>query len=87
MTSVITGDIIKSRAVTDQGLWLAQLKSALESLSPDASFYEIFRGDSFQIEYRDYLSSYRAAVYIKACIKSIKGLDVRLSIGIGEKSF
>ena len=26
-------------------------------------------------------------MYIKACIKTIKGLDVRLAIGIGKKSF
>lgn len=85
MTSVITGDIIKSRE-SNQEVWLNKLKSALSELSSDKSFYEIYRGDSFQFECRDYYRSFEAAVYIKACMKSIKGLDVRMSIGIGKKS-
>ncbi len=86
MTSVITGDIIKSRSINNQGLWLKELKFALGMLSSDQSYYEIYRGDSFQLEFKDFYKSFEAAVYIKACIKSIKGLDVRMSIGIGEKS-
>ncbi len=87
MTSIITGDIIKSRDALSQELWLNKLKSALSMLSSDASFYEIYRGDSFQLEHSAYFESFFAAVYIKACIKSIKGLDVRISIGIGDKSY
>ncbi|MDP5081526.1 MAG: transcriptional regulator [Winogradskyella sp.] len=87
MTSVITGDIIKSRNVTDQNLWLKTLKSALGALSRDSSYYEVYRGDSFQIECRDLLNSFEHALYIKACIKTIRGLDVRLAIGIGTKSY
>ncbi|OZV68123.1 SatD family protein [Winogradskyella aurantia] len=87
MTSVITGDIIKSRAVKNQSIWLDELKYALKTLSLDASQYEIYRGDSFQLEYPQYPKSFEAAVYIKACIKTIKGLDVRLSIGIGNKTY
>ena len=87
MTSVLTGDIIKSRKVTDQDVWLKTLKSALEMLSRDASYYEVYRGDSFQIECGDILDSFEYALYIKASIKTIKGLDVRLAIGIGDKSY
>jgi len=87
MTSVITGDIIKSRNFENQELWLEPLKLALHNLSNDKSYYEIYRGDSFQIEYKDYSKSFYAATYMKACIKSVKGLDVRMSIGIGEKSY
>lgn len=86
MTSIITGDIIKSRTVLEVDTWLIPLKSALSKLSNTAS-YEIYRGDSFQIEIKDYPTSFIAAVYIKACIKTIKGLDVRLAIGIGSKSY
>jgi len=86
MTSVITGDIIKSRSINNQNVWLTELKSALSRLSSNPSYYEIYRGDSFQLEFRDYYASFEAAVYIKACLKSIKGLDVRMSIGIGKKS-
>jgi len=86
MTSVITGDIIKSRSIGNQNVWLSKLKYALNKLSSDESYYEIYRGDSFQFEIRDYYMSFEAAIYIKACIKSIKGLDVRMSIGVGDKS-
>lgn len=87
MTSVITGDIIKSRNIKNQNIWMEQLKYALNMLSSDKSYYEIYRGDSFQYECRDIYDSFRHAVYIKSCIKTIKGLDVRMSIGIGTKDY
>ena len=87
MTSVITGDIIHSTKYSDPNIWLTPLKSALTTLSPDTKYWEIYRGDSFQIEIRDFLTSFEKAIYIKACIKCIKGLDVRLAIGIGSKTF
>ena len=87
MTSIITGDIIKSRKAISEELWLIPLKSALSKLSSDASFYDIYRGDSFQLECNKIEDSCRTAVYIKAFLKSIKGLDVRMSIGIGTKNY
>ena len=87
MTSIITGDIIKSRKAISEELWLIPLKSALSKLSSDASFYDIYRGDSFQLECSKIEDSFRTAVYIKAFLKSIKGLDVRMSIGIGTKNY
>ena len=85
-TSVITGDIIKSRH-KDTKIWTDQLKQCLAHLVKDPHYWEIYRGDSFQIELKDVSQSYLAAIYIKACIKSIKGLDVRLAIGIGIKTY
>lgn len=87
MTSVITGDIIKSRNIKDQNIWMEQLKYALNTLSSDKSYYEIYRGDSFQYECKDVYDSFINAVYIKSCIKTIKGIDVRMSIGIGTKDY
>lgn len=87
ITSVITGDIIKSTQQSDPKVWLEPLKKALENLSSEPKYWEIFRGDSFQIEIEDISKSFEAAVYLKAYIKTIKGLDVRLSIGIGEKTY
>ena len=87
MTSVITGDIIKSRNIKDQNIWMEQLKYALNTLSSDKSYYEVYRGDSFQYECRDIYDSFINAVYLKSCIKTIKGLDVRMSIGIGKKDY
>lgn len=87
MTSVITGDIIKSRKAINEDLWLKPLKTALSELTEDASFYDIYRGDSFQLECRNVTDSFRTAVYIKAFLKTVKGLDVRMSIGIGDKKY
>ncbi|MFD0941440.1 SatD family protein [Pedobacter boryungensis] len=83
MIAVITGDIINSRALPEE--WISTLKSALEGLFGKNINWEIFRGDSFQIELnaKDALIN---AIYIKACIKTLKKADVRIGIGIGKKS-
>lgn len=87
MVTIITGDIIKSRAMADPSKWLEPLKHALSHLQPDFSLWEIYRGDSFQMELHDNQKGFEAVTYIKACVKMTKGLDVRLAIGIGDKSF
>ncbi|WP_233783215.1 HMG-box domain-containing protein [Flavivirga eckloniae] len=87
ITSVITGDIIKSRTQVSPETWINVLKEALSFLSTDKAYWEIYRGDSFQIEIKDISSCFIAALYIKACIKSIHGLDVRLAIGVGNKTY
>ncbi|MBA6151287.1 transcriptional regulator [Gelidibacter maritimus] len=87
MTSVLTGDIIKSRSIKNPEIWLTTLKEALGACTQNKSQWEIYRGDSFQLELENITESLKAALYIKACIKTIKGLDVRIAIGIGEKSF
>ena len=87
ITSVITGDIIKSRTQVNPETWIKVLKEAFSFLSTDKAYWEIYRGDSFQIEIKDISSCFMAALYIKACIKSIHGLDVRLAIGIGNKTY
>jgi len=86
MTSVITGDIINSKNVKP-AIWLPQLKDALTFLESDTRLWEIYRGDSFQIEIETPQNSFLHAVYIKAYIKMIKGLDVRIAIGIGTKTY
>ncbi|WP_242157697.1 transcriptional regulator [Aestuariivivens sediminis] len=86
-TSVITGDIIKSRTNLNPDVWISALKEALSYLSPNNKYWNIYRGDSFQLELSNFTESFKAAVYIKACIKSFRGLDVRISIGIGEKTY
>ena len=84
ITSVITGDIIQSR--TSELPWLPVLKKtlSLEGKSPRA--WEIFRGDSFQVEVRDPAKTFLSAVRIKSAIKTIANLDVRMAIGIGTKN-
>lgn len=87
MTSIITGDVIKSRIVKDPEIWLSTLKNALSAIQSDTTKWEIYRGDSFQVEISNIQESFKTALYIKACIKTIRGLDVRMAIGVGSKSF
>lgn len=86
MTSVITGDIINSRKAASQEAWLPLLKEALSTLGGEKKYWGLFRGDSFQLEVTDIYSSFWQAVYLKACVKTLKGLDVRMAIGIGSKN-
>lgn len=87
MISVITGDIVKSRSIQDFDQWLDILKLGLTHLNSDTRLWEIYRGDSFQIEIKDPKDSFLAAIYLKACIKTQKSIDVRMAIGVGQKSF
>lgn len=83
MIAVITGDIVNSRALSPQ--WVSVLKQALTNLPQKKAIWEIFRGDSFQVELPVAEALFNV-IYIKACIKTIKGADVRMSIGIGKKA-
>ena len=87
MTSIITGDIINSSNYQDSKRWLEALKEVLKSMGREPRTWQIYRGDSFQVEIKEIVQSLQKAIKIKAAIKCIKGLDVRLAIGIGEKSY
>lgn len=87
MTSVITGDIINSTAQKNPEIWIRTLKDSLSTIEMNDNYWEIYRGDSFQIEITDTSKSFLNAIYIKACIKMISDLDVRLAIGIGNKTY
>lgn len=82
MIAVITGDIMHSRDV-NTSVWLNLLKSALKNYGNEPKDWEIYRGDSFQLSV-DIKKAIEICFLIKATIKTIKVLDVRLAIGIGE---
>jgi hypothetical protein len=85
MISILTGDIIHSRSI-EPTVWLPVLKEVLHKLTnADTTKWEIYRGDSFQLEIST-PDAFKAAVCIKATIKQIKGLDVRIAIGLGSKT-
>lgn len=86
ITSIITGDIIKSRTQANPELWMNALKHVLATISTDKKQWNVYRGDSFQIEITDYYTAFKHCVYIKACMKTL-GFDVRLAIGIGSKTY
>lgn len=87
MTSVITGDIIGSSRQADQKGWLTPLKALLHTLGPQPAVWEIYRGDSFQLERPSPEEALHMAIRIKSLVKAIPGMDVRMAIGVGEKNF
>ncbi len=86
MRAVLTGDIIDSRNVENPQAWIDILKDALNGFGKSPKDWEIYRGDSFQLEV-DATDAFKAAFQIKAGIKSIEQLDVRISVGLGEINF
>ena len=87
ITSVITGDLINSRKIKNSKQWLIPLKKTLSLEGSSPQTWEIYRGDSFQLEVKDPALAFLTAIRIKATIKSIRNLDVRMAIGIGQKEF
>lgn len=85
MTAIITGDIINSRKAATQ-MWLPVLERALNKFGVKGKNWEIFRGDSFQLEVKPE-KVIKAAIYLKTAIKTIELLDLRIGIGIGKKNF
>lgn len=95
MIALLTGDIINSRGLKDQNLWINPLKKLLGNWGQTPKQWEIFRGDSFQLEVSDPNESLLIALQIKALIKSLHNpdgnkrsspIDVRMAIGIGTKT-
>lgn len=96
MYAVIKGDIVSSRKLINQKVWLDPLKAYLNTLGSSPSKWEIIWGDFFQIELDDPKDALNVALKIKALIKGItpansgqakSPLDVRMAIGIGEKTY
>lgn len=85
MTAIITGDIINSRAVKTKN-WLPVLEEALQKVALQKGSWEIFRGDSFQVEVA-VEKVLHAAVYLKIMMKTIDLLNVRMGVGIGQKEY
>ena len=83
MTSIITGDIIESQKVKTTD-WIDDLKEIFNHFGQEQNDWEIYRGDSFQIEIKDPKEALWAAIRIKAYLKSRK-MDARMGIGIGSK--
>ena len=84
MKAVITGDIVNSQS-TEPQIWLSALEDVLGNRNP--AIWEIYRGDEFQFLLEEAQDALLKAIEIKAKIKMIKGLDVRISIGLGSQDF
>ncbi|MBO0330395.1 transcriptional regulator [[Muricauda] lutisoli] len=84
MIAVLTGDIKNSKD-HEANIWLPVLKAALDHYGSEPSDWEIYRGDSFQLQTTPE-QALEAAIFIKASIKQIRHLDVRIAIGLGKKN-
>ena len=85
MISIITGDIVNSRRKKTV-LWIDDFKKLLNSFGKSPTDWEIFRGDEFQVEVKNPEDVLNVAFQIKTYFKALK-LDVRMSIGIGNKNY
>jgi len=82
MYVILVGDIVESRRVKAE-VWLPVLENALKRYSKN---FDIYRGDSFQAEL-PLDQCFAFAFYLKAKIKSLGILDIRIGIGIGEVDY
>jgi hypothetical protein len=96
MIAVIKGDIIASRKLENQALWLKPLKNLLASWGENHKNWELHSGDFFQIEILNPEEALRKVFEIKTLIKKVEPtdktkksstIDVRLAVGIGEKTY
>lgn len=85
MLAVLTGDVINSQK-GDAAFWMHLLKRSLQLFGKEPSDWEIYRGDSFQM-LLPAKEALHAALIIKAGLKQIPKLDVRIAIGIGTVNY
>lgn len=86
MIGIITGDLINSRKVpTNQ--WIQKLKKELNTWGKEGTDWEIYRGDSFQLRTKEPEQLLFVGILLKAAIKSIAPLDIRMGLGIGEENY
>ncbi|MCB0372180.1 MAG: transcriptional regulator [Muricauda sp.] len=83
MIAVLTGDIINSKD-HKAAKWLPILKQGLARYGNAPLDWELYRGDSFQLKTHPE-TALEAAIYLKASLKQIRHLDVRIAIGLGEQ--
>jgi hypothetical protein len=85
MIAIITGDIINSENHLPTE-WIGGLKTYFNRFGPAPMQWEIYRGDEFQLKVTSE-NALLSAIQIKALLKSVKGLDVRMGIGIGLETY
>ena len=91
--AVLTGDIVKSRQVSERERMMSELKSVLEDVKDKyGGEYDLFRGDSFQLLLPSPRLSVTVALIIRSKLKfsasAVKEKwDARISIGIGPVTY
>lgn len=87
MIAVIKGDIISSRKINNPEVWLQPLKNLFNEWGRTPEQWELVWGDSFQLEAGLPEEALGKAFLIKALIKKTGIIDVRMTIGIGHKTY
>ncbi|MDP2524737.1 SatD family protein [Maribacter dokdonensis] len=85
MIAIITGDIINSENHPSSE-WIGMLKNYFNQFGESPMNWEIYRGDEFQLKVTEKNALF-TAIRIKSMLKTIKGLDVRMGIGIGLETY
>ena len=85
MIAIITGDIINSED-HPSSQWIHLLKEYFNQFGASPMNWEIYRGDEFQLKVTEKNALF-SAIRIKSMLKAIKGLDVRMGIGIGLETY
>lgn len=85
MIAILTGDIIRSKKIAAE-IWLPILENCLSKFGEKTKSWDIYRGDSFQLE-TNVENALLATLSIITAIKQLPKIDVRISIGIGEKEY
>lgn len=85
MIAIITADIIKSGDY-NSALWVPMLKKCLDQWGKSPNDWEIYRGDEIQLKTTPEEALLKA-VQLKATVRTIKGLDIRIAIGIGDETY
>ena len=86
MVAVLTGDVINSKK-NNPKKWLRAIKKELDQIGSSPRFWEIYRGDSFQAVVSNPADALKTAIKIKAVLKSISDIDVRIAIGLGDMTY
>ncbi|QCK15378.1 transcriptional regulator [Mangrovivirga cuniculi] len=86
MTGIITGDIIRSGRDLSNPKWLEILKTQLSTLSIDNTSWDIYSGDSFQLEVNP-ADGLTTMLLIKSLLIFKADINVRMALGIGEKEY
>lgn len=86
MLCVITGDVINSKKKSPQ-TWLTPLKKELNGIGASPKYWEIYRGDSFQAVINNAEDGLLIAMKLKASLRSIKDMNVRMALGLGTRTY
>ncbi|WP_373019375.1 hypothetical protein [Muriicola sp.] len=85
MIAILTGDIVNSGLYPVRE-WMPHLKKVLGLAGVQPGVWDIYRGDEFQVK-TPVDKALELALLLKSTLMSVRDLDVRIAIGLGEETF